>query len=252
MPMWKLDDGTELNYQLLGQGAGKETLLLLPGLLGAIASQWLHFAKTLATDYQVVMMDLRGHGRSTNTATTLDAETMMTDIARLLDGLSINTCHIAGYNIGGYLGLMLALNQPRRVQTLLLHATKFYWTKEAVTAMQRQFDPNIMAAKVPTYAEQLAQEHGGRNWRVLVRQAAELVTKLGEKGLSERMVANVQCPVLVSVGERDSLVPLVEAQRLARIIPQGGLLVLPGVKHPFQTIRPVPLLPMMREFHRSR
>lgn len=252
MPKWTLADGTELNYEIYGQGSGKPCLLLLPGLLGSIASQWPPFAQSLSDQFQVLLVDLRGHGRSTNSADSLEPGRMMQDVADFLDGMGVTAVHVAGYSLGGYLGLMLALNQPRRVQTLLLHATKFYWSADAVDQMQRQLNPETMAAKVPKYAEQLAQEHGGRHWRTLVRQAAALVGELGQSGLTEKVLGGVACPVLVSVGERDSLVPIREALRVARMLPQGELLVLPGVRHPFQTVRPVPLLPMMASFHRSR
>jgi pimeloyl-ACP methyl ester carboxylesterase len=174
---------------------------------------------------------------------------MMKDINGLIDFLQIGTVHIAGYNLGGYLGLMLALNQPRRVSTLLMHATKFYWTKEAVAKMQEQLDPDKMAEKVPVYADLLVQEHGARRWRALVRQAADLVAYLSDNGLTERMVSHTQCPVLVSVGDQDKMVPLTEALRLSRIIPHGELIVLPGVSHPYRTIHKIPILPMMRHFH---
>ena len=91
--------------------------------------------------------------------------------------------------------------------------------------------------------------HGGRQWRTLVRQASELTASLAADGISERQLRNLQLPVLVSVGDRDELVLLPEAFRLSRALPQGELLVLPNTRHPLQTVRPVPLLPMMQTFH---
>lgn len=250
MATWEAKDGTLINYELYGENSRRENLLLLPGLLGSISTQWQSFVKALLPTHRVILMDLRGHGRSTNAADTLHAEDMLNDVLGLLDMLQVTAVHIAGYSLGGYLGLMAALSRPKLVTTLLMHATKFYWTPEAVKAMRAQLDPDTMAQKVPTYADQLAQEHGGRNWRGLVRQAGDLIVELSQKGITEKMAANTQCPVLVSVGEKDSLVSILEAQRLAQVMPHGELLVLPGVRHPFQTIRAIPLLPMMQHFHR--
>ena len=219
------------------------------GLLGAISSQWRPFLKPLSESYRLLVVDLRGHGRSQNNAPNLDINQMLDDLTGLLDQLNVERLHIAGYSLGGYLGLMLALNQPRRVATLLMHATKFYWTADSAAQMRQPLDPDVMAQKVPTYADQLVQEHGGRQWRVLVRQAAELTTGLVDGGLSERQLNNARLPVLVSVGDRDELVPLPEAFRLSRALPQGELLVLPNTRHPLQTVRLVPLLPMMQSFH---
>jgi pimeloyl-ACP methyl ester carboxylesterase len=176
-------------------------------------------------------------------------ETLLNDLTGLLDHLKADTVHIAGYSLGGYIGLMLALNQPRRVRTLMMHATKFFWTPESAEKFRTQMDPDMLAEKVPAYADQLVQDHGARQWRILVRQAADLTNDLLNNGIPERTIAHVQTPVLVSVGDRDELVPVSEALRLSRGMPQGQLLVLPTVRHPFQTVRLIPMLPTMQSFH---
>jgi pimeloyl-ACP methyl ester carboxylesterase len=249
MAFWKTDDETLINFEVHGDIPGRETLLLLPGLLGSIGSQWRAFIPPLRENYRVVLADLRGHGRSDNSEPALRPERMVADLVGLLDYLKVDRAHVAGYSLGGYLGLMLHLTQPRRIPTLLMHASKFYWTREAVSNMRRQLNPDTMSEKVPSYATQLAQEHGGSHWRVLVRQAADLVAYLSEQGITEGMAARAQCPILVSVGDRDEMVPLPEALRLSQIVQHGELLVLPGVRHPFNSVRPIPLLPMMQAFH---
>lgn len=251
MSSWTADDGTPINYDFYGTDPQKEALLLLPGLLGSIGNQWRNFVRVLSPDFRLLLMDLRGHGRSGNNAPALQTERMVADIEGLLDSLQLTAVHIAGYDFGGYLGLRLALHQPRRVQTLLMQSTKFYWTTEAAQKMRAQLDPDYLADKVPTYADQLVREHGGRQWRVVIRQAADLISQLAENNLTEGMVSRVQCPALISVGDRDEMVPLNEAQRLSRILPHGRLLVLPGARHPYQTIPQIPLIPMMQEFHRG-
>ena len=252
MSTWTADDGSTIYFEMFNnkEGVGPP-LLLLPGLLGTISSQWRNFLKPLSSDYRVILMDLRGHGRSENNAAGLNANRMLQDVIGLLDYLQITAVHIAGYSLGGYLGLMMAATSPRRVSSLLIHATKFYWTPESVAKMQRQLDPDLMAEKVPTYADQLVQEHGARQWRELVREAAALITDIAQTGLREKNLENIQCPVLVSVGERDELVPLMEAQRLSRMLPHGELLVLPGVHHPYPTLQLIPLLPMMQHFFKQ-
>lgn len=248
MTTWTADDGTLINYELVGQKPGREVLLLLPGLLGSVNSQWRSLTNPLAAEFAVLLMDLRGHGRSGNTAFSLTPERMLQDVVGLLDQLKIPRVHAIGYDFGGYLALLLALNQPRRVASLIMHATKFYWTDEVTQKAREQLDPDNLAQATPAYADQLVQEHGGRQWRELVRQSADLLTLLSQQGLTEKMAAQVQCPTLVSLGDRDELVPLAEAQRLSRIVRRGELLVLPGVRHPFHSIQPIPLLPAIMQF----
>ncbi len=250
MANWVAADDSAIYYEVYGDSTGKATLLLLPGLLGAMSSQWQAFLQPLATDYRIIYPDLRGHGQSENKQATLLPERMLQDIIGLLDYLAVGELHVAGYSLGGYLGLMLALNQPGRIATLLMHATKFYWTPEALAGMQKQLDPDTIAAKVPAYAETLQQEHGSR-WRSLVRQAADLVAFTTESGLTEEMVRQAALPVLVSVGDRDELVPVHEAYRLSRTLPQGQLLVLPATRHRLASVKLMPLLPTMQMFLRG-
>jgi hypothetical protein len=130
-----------------------------------------------------------------------------------------------------------------------MHATKFFWNQQAVAKIRKNLDPDILSVKAPTYAGQLALVHGGTRWRSLARQAADLVAYLSENGLTIGMASLCQCPALVSVGDRDELVSVREAQRLSQGIPEGALLVLPGVRHPFRTLGRQPLLPVMQRFH---
>lgn len=249
MPKWTASDGSEINFSVYGTEAQEKTLLLLPGLLGSMTSHWHNLIRPLTPDFRIVTLDFRGHGRSQNNAALLTLDQLLQDIKGLLEFLQIETFHVAGYDFGGYLGLMLALSQPRHVQTLLMLATKFYWTEKAASAMSAQMEPDVMAKQAPAYADKLVQEHGARQWRVLVRQVGDIIIHLAENGLTDRMAAQLQCPVLVCVGDRDKLVSLEESHRISKAIPQGELLVLPGVSHPFRSVRKMPLLPMMQHFH---
>ena len=249
MTKWTASDGSEINFNVYGTETQPKTLLLLPGLLGSMSSQWRSFIRPLAPDFRIVTLDLRGHGRSQNNAPTLTLDQFLQDIKGLLDFLQIESFHVAGYDFGGYLGLMLALSQSRRVETLLMLATKFYWTEKAAAKMQAQLEPDVMSQQAPAYADRLVQDHGARQWRVLMRQAGDIIVHLSENGLTDRMAAQTQCPVLVCVGDRDKLITLEEAHRMSKVFPHGELLVLPGVSHPFRTVREIPLLPMMQYFH---
>ncbi len=251
MATWRAGDDSLIYYETHGRADGEQTLLLLPGLLGAISNQWRNFLRPLGRGYRIILADLRGHGRSENNDLHLVPEVMVEDLIGLLAHLSVTSVHVAGYDLGGYLGLMMLLYRPRLVTTLLMQATKFYWTDLAAAAMRRQLDPEHLAQQAPAYARRLSDAHGANRWRPLVRQAADLTSYLAQNPLSEAALRRVQAPVLVSVGDRDELVPVQEAFRLSRALPSGSLLVLPGVQHPFRTLSTAPLLPGMEAFHRQ-
>ena len=249
MASWQANDDSLIYYEQHGRPDSRENLLLLPGLLGAISDQWRIFIEPLSQRYRVTAVDLRGHGRSENRALHLAPEQMVEDLIGLLAHLEIDSVHVAGYSLGGYLGLMLLLYRPRLVNTLLMHATKFYWTEQAAADMRRQLNPDHVAERAPAYANRLSAEHGANRWRPLIRQAADLAGYLAQNPLSEAAAGRAQAPIIVSTGDRDELVPVQEAYRLSRAFENGSLLVLPGVHHPFKTLKLTPLLPVMETFH---
>jgi len=252
MHKWEAGDGSLIHYEIYGvTDTPKPVLLLLPGLLGAIANQWRGFIRPLAEQFQLILVDFRGHGRSTNNAVELSLSLLLQDVVGLLDHLQVGRIHVAGYSLGGYCGLLLARNDPGRVAALTAHGVKFYWNRDSVQKMQAQLDPTTIAQRVPGYADQLVKDHGARDWRGLVRQSGILVQEMFANGLKEKHLDGVRSPALVSVGARDELVTLPEAQRLSTMLPQGQLLVLPGVHHPFHTIPYMPLIPMMLHFHQE-
>jgi pimeloyl-ACP methyl ester carboxylesterase len=236
MTYWQTDDHNQIYFELYDQHKTGQNLLLLPGLLGTVSNQWRLFVEPLAARYRLLLVDLRGHGRSEMVDTALIPDRMVQDIIGLLSHLGFESTHVSGYDMGGYLGLMLHLFEPRRVETLFMHATKFYWSKSSADSMRQQLEPETIQIKAPAFADALALEHGGSRWRSLVRRAADLVSYLADHGLTERMAASAQCPVMVSVGDRDKLVPVQEAFRLSRALTFGSLLVVPSASHPLNTV----------------
>lgn len=248
MSKWMADDGTLINYEIHGNRPGIESILLLHGLLGSSSSQWRNFVDPLASKFRVIMVDLRGHGLSDNMDTSLNPERVRRDVEGLLDYLDVDWLHVAGYDFGGYLGLMLHLEQSERVRSLVMHATKFYWPDYTMKRMMKNLDPDRMSTKVPGYASQLVIEHGAGRWRSLVRQSADLVSHISTNGITERMAGFSSCPVLVSVGDRDEMIPVAEAARFSCVFEKGALLVLPGVNHSFHAASSQALLPPMLSF----
>ncbi len=250
MPYCTSFDDSSLYYEEHGS-SDLPTLLLLPGLLGSISAQWHTYIAPLSEHYHIVITDLRGHGRSGNNAGRLQIGDMVADTLLLLEHLDITAAHIGGYSLGGYIGLQLHLEQPERVQTLLMHATKFYWSNDVVANMKKQMNPDSIQAKVPKYADQLAKEHGEDRWQQLLQEASGMVESLPHVGIQETDAIHATCPILIGTGDRDELIPAEESLRLSRAIPSAQLMVLPGVRHPFYSIPPSLMIEAMRLFHRT-
>lgn len=251
MTLWQAEDGSQIHYEHRQNRRG-ETLVLLHGLLGSVKGQWIDFADFLSESHNLLMIDLRNHGRSSNKDTRLKLSTMAEDIIGLVKHLGLTDVHLSGYSLGGNVGLLAAVQEPSLFASVNLISTKYYWKDEEAKRMQQQVDPDTIGAKAPTYATQLAQEHGAANWRGLARHTADIIGYMCANPLSPEQLGKLSCPIMVTVGDRDNLISLPEAYKLSRQLPNAGLLVLPNTGHAFNTLPFQYLIPVMQQFHNNR
>ncbi len=77
-------NGIQMYYEAIGQG---EPLVLLHGFTGS-GDDWEPFVNDLAVEYQLIIPDLRGHGRSTNPENVFTFRQSALDVFALLDKLN--------------------------------------------------------------------------------------------------------------------------------------------------------------------
>jgi pimeloyl-ACP methyl ester carboxylesterase len=99
------------------QGRG-EPVVLIHGWLSSDGINWElpGISASLAKDYRVISLDVRGHGLS-DKPTTVDAygRELVEDVARLLDHLKIKKAHLVGYSMGGIIAANFMVKHPERV-----------------------------------------------------------------------------------------------------------------------------------------
>ncbi|MEM1585992.1 MAG: alpha/beta hydrolase [Candidatus Bathyarchaeia archaeon] len=235
-----------ITFHLEESGKGKP-LILLHGLLGSIESDWRRFIPAFSREYHVIAVDMRGHGLTDNPDGKLSDKLFINDLIWLLDALHLESVLICGYSLGGFVGLMAGILHPGRVKALVMHASKIYWDENAVRSMINKMNPNRILIEDPKFAETLKKLHGER-WRDLLKEAASFMENKGSKTLSEEYLKRAGFPVLVSVGDRDGLIPLEEAVRFYRSLPKGELLVMPNTGHSIRSVREDVFVPVVLDF----
>ncbi|MBI3268810.1 MAG: alpha/beta hydrolase [Planctomycetes bacterium] len=205
--------GVKIHYVVEGKG---EPVVLIHGLHASARMNWQLpgvFAP-LAERYQVLAMDVRGHGESDKPeAEDQYGLPMVEDVTRLLDHLKIDKAHLVGYSMGGMITLKFVALHPERVRSAVLGGMG--WLRSG--GLLERF-----------------WEKAGRG----IGSTPEACVKgLGKLGLTEEEVAGVKVPVSMIVGDRDPCRMLyVEPLRKAR--PDWPVEVVDGAGHMNCIVKP--------------
>src|SRR4051812_32831893 len=108
-----------IGYQRNGRGPA---VLLIHGV-GGDSSNWGAIAERLSARFDVIAMDLRGHGKSDLITGSIDASDLARDAVQVLDEAGIDKCRVVGMSLGGAVALALTLDFPDRVEKLAVIAT---------------------------------------------------------------------------------------------------------------------------------
>jgi pimeloyl-ACP methyl ester carboxylesterase len=113
-------NGVKIHYTVEGQG---EPVLLIHGFTANIQTQWAlpGIIKALSSDYQVIAIDNRGHGKSDKPHDPKKyGQEMVEDAVRLLDHLKIKKAHVVGYSMGAMITSKLLTTHPDRILSATL------------------------------------------------------------------------------------------------------------------------------------
>jgi pimeloyl-ACP methyl ester carboxylesterase len=140
----KIND-CDIYFRVCGNGPA---LQLLHGFFFSSA-MWDPFIDQLGADFQLILPDARGHGRSTNPSKTFTHRQAASDFYALLDELGIESFNAAGHRSGSMSLLNMATLQPNRIDSMVLFSSTYTFPDatcelmEAMTMEGRRWVPGI-------------------------------------------------------------------------------------------------------------
>jgi len=215
-------NGVELYYAEYGSG---QPVILLHGGLGN-SDYWGDLIPAMALHYRVIVMDSRGHGRSTRDAQSYGYDLMASDVIGLMDHLKLARADIIGWSDGAIIGLDIAMNHPDRIGRLFAFAAN-----STVDGLKADVLEN------PTFAAYI--ERAGEEYKQNSPTPKEYEAFLNQIGAmwasqpnwTDADLARIRTPVLIVDGEHDEAIRRDHTEMLARVVPGAQLLILPGVSH---------------------
>lgn len=221
-------------------------LILLHGALGH-SEVFEPFKKELSKYFTVHTPLFSGHGDREIPETRITIKKYTEELQEYINQEKLNNVYIFGHSMGGYVALCYALEHSENINSIMTLGTKFDWTEEQATKESKMLNPDVIAEKVPKYAELLEKQHGAK-WKQLLPEIAEMMIDLGKNPPLKGNLATIHTLVQIMVGDKDNMVTLEESVEVYRSLPNAKLSVLPDTKHPIDKVRPDLLLNMMKDF----
>jgi len=232
-------DDARIAYSTYGTGT---PVILLHGGLGHSGNWAWQVPALVDSGYRAVLIDSRGHGRSTRDARPYSYELMASDVLAVMDVLQLEKAAIVGWSDGACTALILGAKAPERVAGVFFFGCNMdpSGTKEFVMTpvIERCFGRHAA-----DYAQLSATPD---QFEAFVGAVGEMMKTQPNYSASD--LAKIQVPVVIVQSEHDEFIKAEHAEYLARSIPRAELIVIPGVSHFAPLQRPGQFNDVMLDF----
>lgn len=218
-------NGIDMSYRDIGSGP---TLVLLHGFTGT-GEAWDPFLEDLASNFRLIVPDLRGHGRSYNPSGKFTHKELAQDVFTMLDQLGVDSAYAIGSSMGAMTLLHAATQQPNRIAKMVLVGGSPYLPESA-----REIYRDIYPDSIPEEDLQwMSRVHSGGEDQALqlMRQFRAYKDSYDDVNFTPPYLASIQSSTLIVQGDRDEFFPVPMAMEMYNSIPTSYLWVVPNKGH---------------------
>jgi len=216
-------DGARVWYAAYGSGF---PVILLHGGLGNSGNWGYQVPALVAKGYRAVLIDSRGHGRSTRDSREFRYDLMATDVLAVMDHLHLGKAALVGWSDGAVISLIVAMTAPARVAGVFFFGCKMdlSGTKE-ITELTPILD-NCLKRHAADYAQLSPTPTEFKSFVQAVQQMHGT-----QPNYSAPDLAKINVPVTIVHSEQDEFIKQEHAEYLAKTIPNAQYVFLNAVSH---------------------
>ena len=217
-------NGARLYFAVFNK-EGKEPVILLHG--GFTNSEdWGFEVPRLATTHQVIVMDTRGHGRSSMDDQPFSYDLFASDVKGLMDTLQVPKASIVGWSDGGITGLVMAMKYPAYIKTLFTYGSNYNKSGEKDEPVDSSLRAKFMNRVKENYSRLSPTPDGFASLRARIIKLYSTQPNLDTVALHR-----IRIPVVIGCGEYEQFYTRAHFESLSRLIPGARLVVMPAVSH---------------------
>ena len=235
-------NGKNVHYKISGRG---ETLVLLHGYLESL-EMWSEHQEFLSNKYQVISIDLPGHGLTDNFGDIHTMSFMAEVVYEILQDEKVEKCVMVGHSMGGYTTLAFAEKYPQILKGLgLFHSHASADTDVAKRNRERtieiikqdkghfinEFIPSLFAPdNVEKFADQIEIQMKMAN-AMSKDSVVAAMAGMKERSSTVDILMDSKVPVLFIAGKHDSRIPLEKTLAQAALPTISQILILGDAGH---------------------
>ncbi|QRG65138.1 alpha/beta fold hydrolase [Brevibacillus choshinensis] len=216
-------EGARIWYATYGTGP---VVILLHGGLGHSGNWGYQVQALVRSGYRAILIDSRGHGRSTRDERPYTYERMASDVLAVMDSLNLEKAGMVGWSDGAVVAMILAMKSPERV------AGVFYFgcNMDPSGAKEMAEMSPIISRCFRRHAIDYAQLSATPDQFEAFCAAVNLMMQT-EPNYSAQDLAQISVPVEIVHSEHDEFIKREHAEYLSRSIPNAVFVTLEGVSH---------------------
>lgn len=212
-----------------------QKLLLLHGAIGTM-DQLFQLQHELRPHFEVYCFNFPGHG-GVKMPDSFSIPAFAEATVDFIQQHQLSDVSVFGYSMGGYVAMYTEHQYPGTFKKIATLGTKYKWTEEIAAKETKMLLPDIIEQKVPAFAAQLANKHGADQWKEVLHKTAALLSNLGVTPLlNSDILKKIDCPSLLMLGEKDTMVTLEETIATVNDLPNSTLSILPATPHPIEQV----------------
>jgi pimeloyl-ACP methyl ester carboxylesterase len=216
-------DGADIWYATYGAGA---PVILLHGGL-ANSEYWGDQVPALtAAGYRVILIDSRGHGRSSRDTRPYTYELMASDVVAVMDALKVRRAAVVGWSDGAIIGLVMAMKDPDRLTRVFAFAANMDPSGVKPDVLANRTFSRFGTEAAASYARLSPTPAGFDDFAKAINRMWDT-----EPNYTAADLARIATPVAIVDGDHDEAIKREHTEYLARSIPGARLVILPGVSH---------------------
>jgi pimeloyl-ACP methyl ester carboxylesterase len=211
-------NGLQTYYEVHGSGS---PLFLLHGFTQSSKS-WLPFVAGFSSEYEVYLVDLMGHGKSSPFTETISIRSAARQLKALMDHVGLEQTDAIGYSYGGEILFQLAILHPECLRSMIIVGSCGSWSAADFPEFTDYFSYKN-AKNLPWMYEQQESEERIKN---ILDQFPNYSVRVSENELKR-----IQTRTLLVAGDHDPATPLNCLVKAKTQMPNAFLWVVPDSGH---------------------